>query len=160
MFDESVCQRFWAKVEKAGPDDCWTWLAGWSENERGMRYGRFSYVSSGKRGQLAHRCAFEITKGRIPDDLLVRHKCDNGMCVNPNHLELGSHQDNVHDRYDRGRARHALGEAHGNAKLTESKVREIRAMVEAGQQKKRVAEMFGISEFGVRHALSGWKHVA
>lgn len=82
-------------------------------------------ISYKDKKMLAHRIAYTISKGDIPVDKLVRHKCDNGKCINPDHLELGTHADNMRDRNERGRT--TKGEAHHSAKLTEAQVLEIYA---------------------------------
>jgi hypothetical protein len=90
-------QRFWAKVEQRGPDECWPWLA--SADEYG--YGRF-------RGVAASRAAYTYTKGD-PGRLLVCHTCDNPGCVNPAHLWLGTVRDNGVDCSQKRRARNQYG---------------------------------------------------
>lgn len=89
--------QFWAKVAKAGPNDCWLWLG------HKMPYG---YGTYGKPKQLAHRRAWELTNGPIPDGLMVLHNCpdgDNPSCVNPAHLWLGTQTDNMRDAAAKGR---------------------------------------------------------
>jgi hypothetical protein len=92
---EQTAARFWSKVEKG--QGCWTWTAG--RNADG--YGWFK-ISGGPK--VAHRVAWELTNGPIPEGLIVRHRCDNPPCVNPGHLELGTHKDNRRDCSQRGRA--------------------------------------------------------
>lgn len=86
--------RFWSFVDKKAPDECWNWKGS------GTRYGVFSVKS---RGRFAHRVSYEINKGPIPDGKCVCHKCDNPKCVNPNHLWLGSHSENIKDAVTKGR---------------------------------------------------------
>lgn len=82
------------------PDVCWPWIGyiGGRENDP-----RGTFKLDGRR-QLAHRVVFEICNGPIPEGLIVRHKCDNTICCNPLHLELGTRSDNENDKYDRDRA--------------------------------------------------------
>lgn len=87
-------ERFWAKVQKRAEHECWPWL-GCVAKPQG--YGR-----AGKRG-YAHRLAYEIVHGPIPDGLEVRHACDNRICCNPAHLSIGKRKDNVQDMLERGR---------------------------------------------------------
>lgn len=91
----SVEERFWAKVDKT--PECWNWTGGC--NDRG--YGTFA---NGHGHQLAHRYAYEISSGSIPDGVFVLHRCDNRRCVNPSHLWLGTAQDNTADMIAKGRA--------------------------------------------------------
>lgn len=80
--------RFWAKVERRGPDDCWLWTAGLN-NGYGTIYG-------GRRSPLrAHRVAYELLVGPIPDGLTLDHLCRNRRCVNPAHLEPVSNRENI-----------------------------------------------------------------
>lgn len=74
----------------------------------------------------AHRKIYEECFGEIPHNLVVRHKCDNRLCVNPEHLEIGTYKDNNHDAIKRGR--NAFGERNSQAKLSDSKVREIKSV--------------------------------
>ena len=88
-------RRFWSKVNKS--DDCWTWTA--SCNKWG--YGQFRLNG---RCVLAHRAAYVFEHGPIPDGLFVMHLCDNPPCVNPAHLTLGTHTDNMADMKAKGRS--------------------------------------------------------
>lgn len=90
----------------------------------------YAIISLGGKHYAGHRLVWMLAYGSIPQGMLVRHKCDNHLCVNPLHLELGSHEDNMRDSAERGTHRH--GEDHANAKLTENKVREIREKYAAG----------------------------
>lgn len=87
--------KFWKKVDRRGPDECWKWTG--AINQAG--YGAFG-------NNHAHRTSYEITYGPIPDGLFILHKCDNPPCVNPNHLFVGTHQDNMRDMISKGRARY------------------------------------------------------
>ena len=87
--------RFWDKVKKAGPDDCWEWQLGVGSHG----YGKFT---QGRQWEMtAHRFAYTITHGEIPKGQVVRHKCDNRRCCNPAHLELGKQGDNIRDMHVR-----------------------------------------------------------
>jgi hypothetical protein len=103
-------ERFWIKVDKSstsilpGVDTpCWNWTAGL--RSKITRYGAFKFNN---KTVDAHRVAFELQKGPIPDGLLVLHKCDNRICVRGDHLFLGTHLDNVQDMSNKGRAKWGL----------------------------------------------------
>lgn len=89
-------KRFWKKVVKCEPNECWYWKA----NTYADGYGQISV--KGKPRQ-AHRVAYELCVGPIPEGLCVLHYCDNPSCVNPQHLYVGTHSDNMQDRAKRGR---------------------------------------------------------
>ena len=87
-------QRFWSKVDKRGA--CWNWTA--SRMVSGYGVLKFRGRTCG-----AHRVAYELTHGPIPDGMVVMHSCDNPSCVNPAHLSLGTICDNMRDMYAKGR---------------------------------------------------------
>ena len=104
----------------------------------------------------AHRKAYIQNKGEIPDDLVVRHTCDNKACVNPDHLILGTHQDNSTDMVSRDRQ--AKGEQVGTSKLTTEIVLIIRSMSGSARQ---IAAFIGCSPTAVKDIKNKkyWKHV-
>jgi hypothetical protein len=114
-------ERFWVKVKRGDDDACWVWQA--SCNGRGR--GQFTKTSHPKPVFIeAHRMAYELTSGPIPEGMCVCHTCDNGICCNPSHLFLGTVADNNADTCAKGRQ--ARGEKHGQSKLTEAQVIYIR----------------------------------
>lgn len=154
----SAADRFWAKVQKAGPDDCWLWTAGL--NHAG--YGIFGLHHRTDPTRLAHRVAYELTHGLKPGKWRVCHSCDNPKCVNPKHLWLGTDADNHADMLRKGREarNHGLkGERHHQAKLTADQVMEIRARVDLNAP--AVARLFGIGITNVHRIRQRrtWTHI-
>ena len=129
--------RFWSKVNKTG--GCWLWTGAVD----GRGYGRFN--SGGKRGPtlLAHRVAWSICVGRLPDGAYLCHRCDTPPCVRPTHLFIGDAAANAADMVTKGRS--AKGSAHSQARLTDADVRRIRALSGTLSQGKIAAE-FGVSQ--------------
>lgn len=97
-------RRFFSKIDIDSPEGCWNWTGGLCGN----RYGNFW---DGKRQVKAHRWSYEFLKGKVPDGKILMHTCDNMKCVNPAHLKLGTLQENIMDRENKGRG--AKGENHG-----------------------------------------------
>lgn len=149
----SFSERLWAKIDKRGPDDCWEWTA--SRLQGG--YGNINR-GAGRGNALAHRAVFEGLNGAIPPGLVVRHRCDNPPCCNPAHLELGSQADNVADMMSRGRQVAPRGMHHHAAKLTDAKVRDIRA---ASGGLRALVGHFGVPKSTISHIRTGrtWAHV-
>lgn len=150
-------ERHGAKIAFAGPADCWLWVA--CEDSTG--YGA---LWRGKK-RHAHREAYEAANGPIPDGLVVRHRCDTPLCVNPAHLEPGTQGDNMRDRDRRGRQVAPKGEVNGQSKLTESDVRAIRALYvprSPGFGQKALARRYGVAPSAIGQIISRqrWKHVA
>lgn len=141
--------RFWAKVDRASGNGCWTWNAATSRG-----YGLFSRGGRSGRMELAHRVSWEIAHGEPPSpDRLVRHRCDNPPCVNPAHLELGDQHDNMRDMAVRGRS--------GRAKLSVDDVLSIRFLAAAGMSRRELAGRFGVAPSNVSAIVrrETWKHV-
>jgi hypothetical protein len=100
---KAMTVRFWAKVHKTGY--CWLWTGGTARKG----YGAFTvHTTGGNKTLVAHRFAWRVTKGRIPRNLFVLHKCDNPPCVRPSHLWLGTQLDNIHDCIKKNRHRAAV----------------------------------------------------
>ncbi len=130
------------------------WIFRNSRPERGG-YGEFDF-KSGKRW-LAHRASYLLLKGEDPGKRLVMHSCDCPPCVNPDHLSLGTIQDNMADR--NAKERQARGEKNGPAKLTEEQVVAIRADPRTNRE---IAKDYGVFETTIstikhRHT---WRHIA
>lgn len=114
--DFDVLDRFWDKVEVGAPDECWEWQNGLT----GPGYGHFW---TGEKYTTAHRFSWYLANWKKPGEKHVLHTCHNPLCVNPEHLYLGTPADNMRDRDMAGR--------NGRAKLEDEQVREIRNRFEA-----------------------------
>ena len=159
-------QRFWTHVDKDGPipmhrpdlGPCWIWTGSKVRDGYGeMRVGG----AKGKR-HLAHRCSWQLHFRSIPVDMFVCHSCDNRPCVRPDHLFLGTTQDNTADRHRKGRDSHhggipvRYGEEHHNCKLVTTDVMAIRAAYVPRKVSQRVlAAQFGVSHTQIGHILRG-----
>jgi hypothetical protein len=97
MIEEKYITRFWSRVDKRGENECWNWLGG----TNGRDYGEIWTVQN--KHYRVHRFSYVLHYGIEPGKLLVCHECDNPLCVNPKHLFLGTHLDNVKDCVSKGR---------------------------------------------------------
>lgn len=129
-------------------DGCWNW-----DGDKNYGYGRLRVAESMQR---AHRVAWYVYNGPIPDGQYVLHQCDNRACIRPSHLFLGSHKDNMDDMIAKGRS--AKGERHSHAKLSEAQVLEIR---ESTLSTRGIAKVYGISQSQARNVKNGanWRHI-
>lgn len=148
-------ERFWRFVTKGADDECWLFRA------RGnARYGRFQLQGRGGKHVGAHRFSYEMHHGPIPDGMVVMHKCDTPLCVNPGHLTVGTPKQNTRDMICKNRhARVApKGEASPWAVLTEDDVREIRA---SSEKNAALAKRYGIGKTTLRAVRSRktWRHI-
>jgi len=146
-------ERFWSHVKKT--DGCWLWTA--------TKAGAYGQTTVQGRSVPAHRHAWMIEHGAIPDGLLVLHKCDEPLCVRPEHLFLGSQSDNVRDAFNKGRMAQPnhgqlIGERNGRAKLTSDQVRMVHASKKSAYQ---LAREMGVSAGAIRHIRHGrnWRHL-
>lgn len=93
--DQKIIDRFWKKVEKIPPDDCWYWIGCLTRN-RGQ-------ISINGKVYLAHRVSWMIHYGEIPSGLQINHHCDNPRCSRPSHLFLGTQKENIQDMLRKNR---------------------------------------------------------
>lgn len=165
--------RFVSKYDTSGgAQSCWEWTGTYYNSG----YGQFALNT--RTPLLAHRYAYEILHGPIPDGMYICHRCDNRRCVNPAHLFLGTPEDNTADMISKGRqqdysrvvrgADHPLvrapwkaarGSSNGLAKLTEAKVADIRAST---VPTRKLAKIYGVSRVTIQKIRRGltWAHVA
>lgn len=109
---------FWERVARLDTNDCWIWIG----CQRGNGYGQVHYSG---RPIAAHRVAYELSFGKVPQGLVVMHSCDNRLCCNPNHLKAGTVQQNNADMFSK--MRHAYGEKVGTAKFSDQQIELIRS---------------------------------
>lgn len=158
-------ERFWEKVDRRGPNDCWEWTAG----KKGIGYGRIRILG---KLNLSHRYSYQLHKGEIPEGLCVLHSCHNPSCVNPNHLRVGTQQDNMDDMKKAGRGVSLKGEESGNSLLTEPEAKAIIEMLNRFPPTKSncgptsginkfLGHWFGVSHKTISHINTGrkWKHL-
>ena len=146
--ESKTIERFWGKVKKTRK--CWEWVG--SKNPHG--YGGFRY-----KGKLhsVHRISWMIHNGPIPKGsgyhgICVLHKCDNTSCVNPKHLFLGTHKDNIQDRNEKGRMADTSEENNGRCKLKKNQVEKIKEIYKLGMGTK-LAKRFGVSRATIQDII-------
>lgn len=145
MSEKSIAERFWSKVDKTG--ECWNWT---KSLVRGG-YGKFDVAGKNYR---AHRWSWEHFFGTIPDELFVLHKCDNRKCVNPDHLFLGTHQNNMDDMATKARRASTVR----GYKLTDSEIAEIR--IKASSLKlKTLASQYNVSAMHIWRIINNRQRI-
>lgn len=134
--------QFEDRVEK-GEGDCWLWTGALKAG-----YGQW-------RNKYAHRVSYEKFKGEIPENQQVCHTCDIPRCVNPEHLFLGTHAENMQDAHRKGRA----FQLKSGGRLTDGQVQKIRVLAESTTQVE-LAEMFGTTQPNISSIINRktWKH--
>lgn len=158
----SLEDRFWSKVEVGSADECWLWRGGMS----GGGYGMFRFGGS---MTSAHRVAYILCVGEIPDGHVVMHTCDNRLCCNPAHLRHGTQKDNITDMIAKGRQATGTalnhhcqrGENNYSSKLSEAQVLLIRQLYADGWTQADIARSVGVARqnvWPIVHRVS-WKHI-
>jgi hypothetical protein len=163
MSDHKQCKqkllvRFELGFEKLEEGECWLWLK--CRDKCG--YGQIRVKN---KIEGAHRVSYEVYVGNIPSGLHVLHKCDTPTCVNPSHLFLGTHKDNMLDRKKKGRGNPSCGENSYASKLTEEQVNLIRKIYICGNPKygqRALSRKFNVSYTLINGIVNRkrWKHVS
>lgn len=129
-------------------------------HEGPIRHGGYGYVTMDGRKYYAHRLAWALCNGEDPGSRVVRHTCDNPICINPEHLVIGTHRDNMDDMMRRGRQQRERGERNARAVLTEQDVRGIRCLHALGCGSYEIAKIFNITPPHARNVamrrIWGW----
>jgi hypothetical protein len=155
----SLLERFWAKVDKSG--DCWLWTA--VLDHRG-----YGHIRVGDRMASAHRTSWELAFGPIPagpgyHGTCVLHRCDTPRCVRPEHLFLGTNEENMADMVRKNRQAKQRGDGHPSSKISSHHVAVIRALHAWGVplSLRRLAEMFRVSPAEISHVRNrrNWRSV-
>jgi hypothetical protein len=149
--------RFWSKVNKDIPSGCWEWMGcvnGWG----------YGIININGKTWRTHRISWMLAHGEWPN-LFVCHKCDNPKCVNPDHLFLGTHNDNMRDMVSKDRHFKGVpvcGEHHPLHKLTDRTAIEIREKYASGKYTQReLAKQYGVSQRGVWRVIhhQSWNYI-
>jgi len=144
-------ERFWSRVHKT--DTCWLWMGT-------ITTGGYGRIQVNCKLICTHRLSWEMRYGKIPKGMFALHKCDVPNCVNPNHLYIGTTQDNMNDKVNRGRS--PRGESHGNNRLKESQIRSIRKINSFDIfTQAEIGKIFSVARETTRDIINKkiWKHV-
>lgn len=153
--DRSKCveERFWSSLDTSG--ECWNFTGTVSAHGYGqMSLGTFT------RRMSAHRLAYLLSRGPIPEGQCVCHRCDNRRCCRPSHLFAAPHRENIRDRDVKGRQ--AVGEQNGKTKLSADQVKTIRQQVGLGMiSQSAISRKYGVSTQCVSNIVLGnrWKYL-
>lgn len=156
-FSDEIIVKIFSNIDYPGNDnDCWKWI-GYFNNKGYGNIGLFGTY------HLAHRLIYQCYHGKINPNICVLHHCDNTVCVNPNHLFLGTRKDNILDMVNKQRQNTQKGSKHCNAKLTEDDVVEMMNGTITGKY-TRIADIvksYNVSEVVIRKIFKGllWKQV-
>ena len=144
---KSVEERFWMRVDRRGPNECWLWKG--TRNSKG--YGDFNIV--GRKGpRRAHILSFISHYGPVPEGKVIMHTCDVRLCVNPAHLKAGTVEENNRD---------AMMKGHIRLVLDPDKVRAIRLRYANGEFQRALGRDYGVSQFVISMVVRRrmWRHV-
>lgn len=145
----SLKDRFLSHVSiSENLDDCWEWVGSKLPNGYG-------HLKIENKTFYVHRVSYMLFVGHIPEGMLVCHSCDNRACVNPNHLFLGTNQDNMDDMKNKGRQNKVKGEDQGSHKFTEQDIYKIRVMLKHGYKLREIAEIFAVNKSSISAIKTG-----
>lgn len=158
MADTILLAKLMARVERVPFTTCWLWTGPVDKWGYGKITIRMKYLNQNHKSCFTHRVSWELHFGPIPEGLHVLHTCDVPCCVNPAHLYVGTHADNMHDKAVRQRI---VGEKNPLAKLTNEDVRKMRELFAQGMRGVDIARQFGRSKELVHQVTHRqiWKHI-
>lgn len=143
-----VLIRFRRNIRVRGDDACWEWLGA----RTAAGYGVICLGGRGGKHVYAHRMMWDVANDNDPTGFEVCHRCDNPSCVNPRHLFLGTHAENMRDC--KAKRRHTHGDRHPSAKLNSTQVAEIRELYAGGGiSQYELAERYGVSRGCIEHIV-------
>ena len=157
---EKMRKRFWKGITKCQTDDCWIW----TKSKSSSGYGCFRTIWP--EATTAHRACYALEVGDVPKEMVVCHSCDTKLCVNPNHLWLGTQKENVADMIAKGRDSTrsggrggGAGEENASAKLTEAQVSRIRFLHKQGRSQRSIARCFNVSAMTINKIVRNLRWV-
>jgi len=157
---------FWNQTRKT--DSCWIWTG---SKTGSLGYGRFGFRN---KYYLAHRLSWEFHFGEIPKGMQICHHCDNPLCVNPDHLFMGTQSDNIKDAVKKGRMKNLFKKGHTGldfqrpcgenchfSKLKLKDIIKIKELLKRGIRTMEIASKFGLSQRYIYDIKNGeaWKHI-
>lgn len=160
LTDGELAERFWRKAKIGTKDECWPWLASTSGSK--SAYGQ-TLVNG--RNRKAHAVAYELFhKTKIPKGMLACHTCDNHLCVNPHHIFIGTHKDNMQDMIRKGRGfvpAPMIGSRNPRAIINEETALKVKQFRIEGKARSQIAELTGLTISNVGAIVEGrsWRHV-
>lgn len=150
--DKLLIEKFHSMVMPEPNTGCWLW------NGK-IHNGGYGIMFTNGTSYLTHRLSYTIHKGKIQKGLFVCHTCDVRSCVNPDHLFLGSNEDNVADMVRKNRQ--AKGEHNSKTKLDEHTVRQVMCLYSIGMGSTIISKMFSMSQATIWQIMHGkiWNHI-
>lgn len=141
--EADVIARFLSLVNKG---DCWRWMGSIKSNGYGQIYDHNGKTVS------THRFAWRLWCGNIPTGICVLHKCDNRLCVRPDHLFLGTHQDNIDDAVKKKRVR--FGQIHHKSKMTDLEIQQCRTEWKSSKDTLRIAHKYSVNKSTIQRIVN------
>lgn len=148
-YTKSIINRLLQNSVSNAVTGCWEWL-------RHKDKDGYGHIKIKRTTERAHRVSLHLIGGEDIKDKLVLHSCDNPSCINPEHLRVGSYEENMEDMLLRGRAGNRIHENHNKAKLTWGDVRDIRARYSVGDvSQQSLGDEYGVSQFTISSIIRG-----